>query len=290
MVPLVYIIIVNYNGYKDTIECVNSIEDIDYSNYRIIVVDNGSTNNSLIKLESINSGICNVLSSRENLGFSGGNNLGIKYALENEADYILLLNNDTIVTKDFLRILVEDAEKLTEKAILTCKINYNYDREIIWYAGGSFSKVTSRTTHFSIGRTSSNINKLTEVSFISGCCMLIPNEIIKKVGLMPEEYFLYCEDLAYCCDIVDNNYKLFYEPNSLIYHKVNASTGSASYMLSYYTVRNKLYIIKKYCDFKIVAFLYIIFETLKRIFKLEYNLKGTWKGICHFLKGKNGKQ
>jgi GT2 family glycosyltransferase len=135
----VYIIIVNWNGLKDTYECIRSVLNISYKNYTILVVDNGSDKDDSKEIATKFPEVI-TLRSESNLGFSGGNNLGIKYAMDKGAEYILLLNNDTIVEKDFLDVLVNIASKNQTIGLAVPKINYYSEPSKVWYAGGYISK------------------------------------------------------------------------------------------------------------------------------------------------------
>ena len=272
--PKVFIIIVNYNGYKDTRDCIESLLEIVYENYEIIGVDNGSTDESMNLLNGVKNEKVVVLDAKDNLGSSGGNNLGIGYAFRHQADYVLLLNNDTVVEKDFLSKLIDCAGKYQNHAVISPKIMYDFDRNIIWYAGGETSKYTTRTIHTGIhSRDIGQFEKEKEVTFISGCCMLIPLEVLKTVGKMKEDYFLYCEDLDYCYQIRNKGYHLIYCPDAKIYHKVSASTGQQSDMVTYYIVRNKRYIIDRYTRGIqwLLAKIYNFAEEKKRVLTKEYN-------------------
>ena len=140
MKPQVSIIILNWNGYKDTVECISSLKQIDYENFQVVLVDNGSSknesellNNSFPKIKTIR--------SDKNLGFSGGNNLGIKYLLEQSADYILLINNDTTVNKNFLDPLVEKMLQDKQVGIVAPQINYYSEPSLVWSVGGKIKKI-----------------------------------------------------------------------------------------------------------------------------------------------------
>lgn len=284
------IVLVNYNGYQDTIDCLKSLGKITYGNYCVIVVDNGSTNQSFEQLKSYESDSVVVLRERENLGFSGGNNVGIRYALQIQCEYLLLLNNDTIVEPDFLEPLV-NCSKRENKCITTSKIMYADQPTNIWYAGGTINPVTSRVTHRGINEKDSiKYNDEESVSFVSGCCMLIPKEVFRDIGELSEEYFLYCEDVDYCCRIIEKGYAMRYCPSSKIYHKVNASSGRNSDLVIYYTIRNKLYLIKKHMKYKVIANIYNILEVLKRLITKEYSLKAIAGGVAAFVAGETGKK
>ena len=170
---------------------------------------------------------------------------------------------------------------------------YAYDKERIWYAGGKFDFKTSRTSVDGINeKDSGKYNEAHKVSFASGCCLLIPVNILDDLGLMDEEYFLYCEDTDYCLRILKAGYEIMYEPKSKIYHKVNASTKKIAGILTYYLVRNKLFIVKKHIEknYKISAYSYVFMETAKRILTREYEVAATLNGIKDFIKGIKGKK
>lgn len=287
----VSIILVNYNGYNDTVECLESLNHINYIDYEIIIVDNGSTDDyEKLKALSHYKNVI-ILNAGENIGFSGGNNLGIQYAMEHNADYILLLNNDTLVEPNFLNYMVASSDN--GNYVITSKILYAKERDKIWYAGGNFNRKTSRTSAYGINEIDSEkYSKEQEVNFASGCCILVPATILNNVGLMSEEYFLYCEDTDYCLRILNAGFKIIYEPKAQIYHKVNASTIKIAGIQAYYLVRNKLYIIKQFIEekYKLLAYTYVYAETIKRVLTGEYDLNNVRTAIKDFKQGIKGKK
>lgn len=134
----VYIILLNYNGWKDTVECVKSLAVIKGTDTHIVVVDNCSTDDSVEKLKAELPDEVTLLQADENNGFSAGNNIGIRYALKNQADYVLLLNNDTVTDQDFLTPLVEFASRTPDCGCISSRIYYYYDKNKIWFDGGAF--------------------------------------------------------------------------------------------------------------------------------------------------------
>jgi len=240
--PLIHVVLVNYNGYEDTIECINSLQYGSYVNYKIVIVDNGSTDHSIEKLSHL-SGNVFLIKSSENLGFAGGNNLGVKYALDHEAEFIVLLNNDTVVGKYFLiemvsKMLVNNIE------ILTCKIAYFSNNHLgkYWYAGGEIDWRRGFVKHYTDDTLTNELNKVT---FMSGCCIFAHKDIFKK-HLLPEYYFMYFEDMDYCLTLAKAGYRLYYTPDIEIKHKVSASVGIESEFFVKYWNRNRLIILKKY--------------------------------------------
>ena len=291
----VAIILVNYNGAKDTVECINSIERSLYSNFHIIVVDNCSTDNSIEILEEQKKKyLFDLVISPENKGFSSGNNIGIIFAKSKYSpDYFWLLNNDTLVNEDTLRELVNGFLHGNGIGVTTGKIFYSSNRSKIWYAGGSISAVTARTEHWNFNQfcPMSNNEDAEEVTFASGCCMLISKDVIASVGLLDESYFLYEEDADYCLRILKHSFSIFYCPHAVLYHKVSASTGTNSPLTQYYLVRNKYKLINKNYSGanKVMAYIYSTLQLLFRCLKHELNLPNYLKGLEGFWHNEDGK-
>lgn len=250
----------NWNGFRDTSECIGSILNISYENYTIIVVDNGSDKDESKELAR-KFPVVITLRSETNLGFSGGNNLGIKYALGKGADYILLLNNDTIVEKDFLDILVDSAAKNQSIGLAVPKINYYSEPSKIWYAGGYISKLRGAALTRGNGKPDSNYTENKYVTFATACCLLVDKRVIKDIGLMDEKYFLYLEDADYCIRSSECGYKILFVAQSKIYHKINKSTVKKNnFVPLYYNTRNRLIFIRKfYKNYFYLSLLYMLF-------------------------------
>lgn len=242
--PLVYIIIVNYKGLEDTIDCINSLKNIEYQNYRIVVVDNNSEDGSAEKLDELFFDYVKIIKSNKNLGFAGGNNIGIRRALEENAEYALLLNNDTVVEPDFLNHLVNKAVEDKSIGCVGGKIYYYSSKDILWYAGAKINKYTGRTKHLGVDEKDIGQYSISkEEDYITGCLMLVKREVLEKVGLMDERYFLYYEETDWCAKIKKYGYKLIFEPKSVIYHKVSSSTKNINDVMKYYYDRNSYFFI-----------------------------------------------
>lgn len=286
----VFIILLNYNGVNDTLECIKSLETINYNNYEIIVVDNDSTDNSFTILKEEIGHKHHVISSNRNGGFAFGNNVGIRYALKKGADYILLINNDTTVEPNFLDELVRPMERSSDYGISTGLILNYYNKNLVWYAGGEINWNRFYGYH---NHENENINKLnlceSEVSFATGCLMLIRSDVITKVGELPEEYFMYYEDVDYCASIQENGYKIYFNPKSVIYHKISAASGEAESPFAIkWNTRNRIIFINKYKN-KINNIKYIkllLFFYITRIIKLiKYISKGRLDKVKALLSG-----
>ncbi len=225
--PSVTILIVNWNRREDTLECLASLSEISYPNYRIMLVDNGSTDQSVEAVQHSFPHV-EIIRSDKNLRFAGGNNLGIERFLESDDDLCLLLNNDTTVDPGFLEPLVQAMQSAPEIGIAGPKILYHHRPGVIWFAGGVIKPAWGYVRHFGLRQPDDGrFDQPLDVSFLTGCCMLIRREVIEKTGMLDEGFYLYSEDADYCLRASKAGYKLKYEPTSHIYHKLSQSTGGA---------------------------------------------------------------
>ena len=238
MHPKVFIVVLNWNGYQDTLECINSLKAVTYSNYRIVLVDNDSTDGSEALLRERFPDI-DIIQTGHNLGFTGGNNIGMRYALDNGTDYILLLNNDTTVHKEFVTELVPIAEADKTAGMLCPKIYFHDRPDIIWYAGASFHSWLGWGRHRGYNdRDRGQFDLTEETERPTGCSLMVSRAVCEKIGLLREEYFCYCEDLDWGMRAQNAGYKIMYVPASKVWHKVSRSTGVGSATPLYYSVRN----------------------------------------------------
>lgn len=270
------IIIVHYNTDKETKECLESLEDLKTNQnfkYDVILLDNASKIPLKLKKKYKQT---ELIRSDSNLGFTGGNNLAIKYALDkHNSDYILLLNNDTIIEPNFLKNLYKSAKDNPKAGLLTPKIyfekNFEFHKsdysskdkgKVIWYAGGSIDWQHLVADHRGIDEVDyGQFDQVAKVDFATGCCLLITREIIETVGLLNDKLFLYNEDVDYSLRVRKAGYDLLFCPESIIWHKnAGSSGGSGSATQLYYQTRNRLWIAKKYGDYraKFVAFRLIL--------------------------------
>lgn len=278
---LVYIVLLNWNGLPDTLECLESLKKIDYPNFEVVVVDNNSSgDDAKIIKEKFGDFIKEIIASKENLGFSGGNNLGIKYALDKQADFILLLNNDTTAESDFLGKLLDVFNRNNNLGISAPQINYYDTPEIVWTVGGKISKIRGSGFAYSDKNESEIENKEKVVTFASGCCLLIKREVFNKVGLFDEKFFLYVEDTDFCYRTGKAGYKIIVSPNSKIYHKIGRSVSEDLKQLPlYYTTRNRLFFAKKnFYGFHLITTIYIFITMLYKTFL--WLTKGKTKNIA----------
>ena len=293
----VYIIVLNWNGKEDTLECLESLEKINYSNYKIVVVDNGSEDDSVSETKKQFPKV-KIIENKKNLGFAGGNNVGIKYAINSGARYVLLINNDTTVEENFLSELVEVGESDEKVGVLGSKIYFHSEPDRIWFAGGKVSWLKNKGTHIGLDQIDNGqYDKIKETDYLTGCCLLIKREVIEKIGVLEEDYFLYYEDTDFSLRAKNADYKIVYVPKSKIYHKISRSTkpGSSDYI--YYHTRNGLVMARRTGSLsnKIILYPHCVYLFLKQIIKIIFiPKKREWafavlKGEKDFLSGKMGK-
>lgn len=260
------VILVNYNGKKYNTACIESIRKSEGGfAVKIFVVDNASSDGSMALLRERygQDGQVELIDLNDNYGFSYANNVGIRRAKEWGADFVLLLNNDTEIDKEMLSRLVECAGRHPESMIAP-KIYYYDDRRRIWSAGGSFSSVVRKARHIGLDETDEGqYDKETEVSFATGCCLLLPVCVIERAGMLDERFFLYYEDTEYSFRLHELGIPIVYCPQAVMYHKVGASSrGADSPLCAYYIARNwllcsKLHLRRRYP-------LFLLYYTLNR--------------------------
>lgn len=237
---LVYIIVLNWNGRADTEECVRSCQKATYPRFRILIVDNGSSDGSEEFLRG-RFGDVEFLQTGANLGFAGGNNRGIEYALARGAEYIWLLNNDTVVAPEALTELVRVFEANGRAGIVGSKIYYHDDPDRVWFAGGWINYRRGSTGHTGEGeKDDGQFAEVREVDYITGCSLMISREAIAAVGLMDERYFLLFEEVDWNERVKASGYKVLLAPGSRVWHRISRSLGEHSAMYYYYLYRNCL--------------------------------------------------
>ena len=288
---LVYIIILNWNGWRDTLECVESCLKLTYNNYCILLVDNGSSDNSETILRERFPDIP-IIQTGSNLGFAGGNNIGIRHALEHGSDYIWLLNNDAIVASDALSELVTVADSEENAGIVGSKIYYHQEPMKLWFAGGVWRTNKSYATHR--GQNEEDIGQydvICEVDYISGCSLLIKSKVVEKVGLMKDDYFLYWEEVDWNASVAEHGWKNYYVPNSIVWHKVSASIGKRSYLANRYYIRNCLLFFQRHEPQRLFSlFCYIYYDAYKQYRNGQIELaKAYLHGSMDFILRKFGK-
>lgn len=288
--PLISFVTICYNGLEDTRQLVQSLQGTVRSvSYEIIIVDNASTGNEAEILRKDFPGAI-VIRSERNLGFSGGNNLGIQAA---GGKYIFLINNDTYLAEDGLPYLVDRLESRPDIAAVSPKIRFAFPPQSIQFAGYTpLSRITLRNALIGFGETDDGrFDTPAPTPYLHGAAMMVKREAIEKIGLMPEIYFLYYEELDWCTRMTKAGYQLWYEPRCTVFHKESRSTGQQSKLRTFYLTRNRLLYAWRNLEgaarwlsisyqISIAATKNLLAALLKRRFDL---CSAILKGICAFI-------
>lgn len=280
MRPKVFTIILNWNGHHDTMTCLNSIKKSTYTNNQVVVIDNGSSEESIKAIEHFDDFYI-LIKTGVNLGFSGGCNVGINYALEQHAEYIWLLNNDTEVDSNALLEMVSKAESDTRIGVVGSVIHdMSTINQIQAWGGGWVSKLTGRAGHYF------TVNDEPHIDYITGTSMLLRASAVKDVGLFDEKsFFMYWEDVDLCCRLRKAGWKLAVANDSKIFHKKSASVGNNSPLLDYYYNSSAIrFYLKNYKNPFIPILVGTSGRLLKRLLSRDKNrivstLKGSWVGL-----------
>lgn len=263
------VVLVNYNGWKDTIVCVDSIKRSKDAPH-IIVVDNGSPNESVTELKKALPDL-DLVESKENVGFSVGNNIGIKKALRMGAKVVYILNNDTEVDPNlFYRSYryVEGKNRIAGGKIYYAKGYEFHDEQkgkgnILWYAGGSMDWSMALSKHDGVDEEDRGQHgKIRDVDFITGCFIAVPRRVFSRIGYLDEPFFLYLEDSDYCLKAKRAGIEVKYNPSLIIHHRNSSSTVAGSPLVDYYITRNRFFIGRRYGSMRL--FFALIREALFR--------------------------
>ena len=263
--PKVVVVVLNYRRPQDTIECIASLIKSNYLNIEIVIVDNASGDDSVQQIQLAYKNI-HILVSEANLGYAGGMNIGIKYAMQKSPVYILVMNSDTIVDKSYLGILVNALELDTQAAAASGTIYYHSKQDKVWYAGGNINYLRASVFQKNGYIPDKVLFKLEgDVTFLSGCAFLVKTSALKKVGLFDERFFMYIEDTELSERIIQNKYKLLFIPHARIFHKVNI--GYLMPYAVYFNVRNRLLFVSTLPSItkRMLGFTYLYFICISKI-------------------------
>ena len=287
---LLSIITINYNRLKDTCELIDTLP-LNDETIEVIVVDNASTQDEATEIGKRYPQV-KVIKSDKNLGFAGGNNLGIKAA---QGKYLFILNNDTLLPQpSSLSLLINRLASSDQIGMVCPKIKFSWGYHRIQYAGYTpLSKITLRNKSIGFGeQDNGQYDTPHPTPYAHGAAMMVKREIIEKVGLMPECYFLYYEELDWSMMIRRAGYEIWYEPACTIFHKESQTTGQMSPLKTYYIIRNRLLFAQRNIDGseKYLTYIYLICivavrDVLKYLCKGQINMaKAVMKGIKDFFK------
>ena len=271
----VYIIVLNYINYEDTIKCLDSLQMLLYPSYQIILVDNASPNESVYALRTYmtseeKSNIV-FLPLQKNLGYAGGNNQGLTYALQcGDMRYCWILNNDTVVTPDALTHMVHEMQRDRTIGLCGTKLIYDWDRTQLQGYGGFYNKWLATT------RPCLKREEIPQIDYVIGASVLVSTEFLQQIGLMSEDYFLFFEELDWRRR-AQGIFGISCAPDSVVYHKEGGSAGSSMYkekseLSDYFSLRNRLLFTRKFffCCLPTVYFS-LLLAVLNRLRRKQYH-------------------
>lgn len=290
--PLVSIVTLTWNTTDITCDFLRSInEHCTYNNLEIIIVDNGSKDDPTGVFKSIRPDVKVILNGK-NLGFTGGNNVGIKAAT---GDYLFIVNNDTEFTPGLIEGLLEIFNEYPDAGIVSPKFHYFFHKGTLEYAGYNTVNIfTGRNAMVGCKeKDEGQYNEIKETNYAHGGGMMVPRKVIEEVGGLPEEFFIYYEEFDWCEQIKRKGYKVYYQPNSLIYHKESMTTGKASPFKTFYHTKNRILFMRRNMS-KASYFIFLLYFTFLTVPKntatfivkrQAAHLRSFWKGIMwHFNK------
>lgn len=268
-------IILNWNGWRDTIRCLDALKRCTYSQLTCIVVDNGSSDGSVAQIRAAHPQ-ANILQSDHNLGFAGGNNIGIRYAIDRGADYVWLLNNDTEPAPDALSALITKAgSDPTIGAVASICYYSEAPSTVQAWAGARVN------LWIGYGRLTTAPHPDEWFHTLNGTSMLISRKALDDVGLLDEGFFLYWEDTEFCLRLRKRGWRIASAPGSRVLHKVNASTGGNGIVLDRYETASVLRILTLHSPApRIASVLFLTIRFTRRLLRLQFSrCKSVWRGI-----------
>ena len=284
----VAVIVVNWKKYDITSRCIESILNSTNSNFKIILVDNESDNKKVKNFKYRNE--IKIIQYKKNEGFSKANNIGIDYALKNKFDYTILINNDTIVEKNLIEVLLKTAKAKSFSVVQPLILKYNGKE--IWNAGGRINYFFGN--FITINKLGNSLNSSLELTeWFTGCCCLFKTKIFKDIGKLDERFFAYYEDVDFSLRLKKNGYKIGFTSKTQIYHyesfssiSKNSKGGKLSPYVHYLNIRNHILILKKHSDLfnpfgtKLFQIFKIISYSIYFIFRLRFTkLNMVYKGL-----------
>ena len=244
MEPRVAVVIVNWNKGAETVRCIASVRASTYPWIDLVVVDNASSDKSVEVIEGAYPNLP-LLRTAQNIGFTGGYNLGIRHALARGADYVFLLNDDAVIAPDTIHVLVMAAQANPDAGFLGPRIDSLEERDVLLSAGGLLREGW-KTVHRGLGeRECGQFDRLEQVDYLSGCALLVSRRAIEAVGMLDDDFFAYYEDVEWCCRGRRAGFQVLFAPEAVVWHPDTRRRDNTSVLLTYYLARNSLIFAKK---------------------------------------------
>jgi len=286
-------IVLNYNGGEEVLTCLGSLAPfVKKYNFEILLVDNNSSDGSVRKIRK-RFPTTEIICNKKNLGYAGGNNIGIKAALSNGSDLVVLLNQDVEVKKDFLEKILYKIKKDDKLGIAGSLITFYKGKTKYYDLGGAIDWFWARAVHCNLKKRPGWEKK--EVDYVAGCCMLVKKEVFERVGLLDEDYFFGWEDVDFCLKAKKAGFETVIFNSGEVFHKGSTSIGYLSSGWVYYCLRSRLLFIKKHLGIKGLILrlgapvISVLAWSLVFYLKRPERLKAIWASYSDFLKGMKGR-
>jgi GT2 family glycosyltransferase len=295
MTDTVAVILLHLNTERHTRQCLDSLRKVTHRPLEVILIDNGSTDGSGQRIRDDYPEVI-VVRNEENVGFSGGNNVGMRLALERGAEYLCLLNNDTVVDPGFVEPLLAGAAPSV--AVQSCKIYFLAKPDTFWYAGGILDVGRALSSHRGMFETDrGQYDEAGETGFATGCMMFMPRAVVEKIGLLDDRFFAYFEDADWCLRARAAGYRVVYTPAAKIWHDVSTTTRIDSPVYLYLTMRNKILFLRAHSSAAgIVAQVpYLVYFYGRQLIRLAFKhrdlrkVTALWWGISDGITGATGR-
>jgi GT2 family glycosyltransferase len=278
--PSVYCVLVNWNGWQDTVECLDSLRVQRYPHLKVVVVDNGSTNNSVTMIRKAHPWV-SLVDTGANLGFAGGCNIGIRLGLEHGAEYIWLLNNDTTVPDDTLGKLMHEARINPRAGAIGAVLYYMHDPGAIQaWGGGKINLWTGMVSHFT------SPAKLNRNTYLTGACTLTPRHVYEEVGVLYEGFFMYYDDCDLGLRLHKAGYEIVVAGDTAVLHKEGASSQRRSPLIDRFITTSGLRLLKRHAPIPQLSIaLFILLRLANRIRRTDWtNAAAVLRGIAVYRK------
>ncbi len=276
MPPDVAIIVLTWNGRDDTLACLQSLQQLTYPSFRVLLVDNGSKDGTTSAVAEAYPEVT-VLENGTNLGFAAGNNVGLAEARRMGVKYALLLNNDTVVDPGFLEPLVDTLEASPEVGAAGPTIFYHDHPQTIWSAGGRIDWRVGNTAMIGLGEKVAveHMGGPQQVDFVTGCALFLRVALLDQIGYLDPRFFAYYEEVEWCLRLQRAGSQIWYVPDSRVWHKISIEARSDSPLVHYYMTRNRLLFLKA-ARAPLRAWLHaLIFEYLRTL--ASWTLRPKWR-------------
>jgi GT2 family glycosyltransferase len=291
--PLVYIILVTWNHWAATEECLAKLVKMDYPNYRIVLVDNDSTDGTPERVETLYSSVV-VLRNERNLGFAAGCNTGLRYSLRQGTEFLLILNNDTIAPADFVSRLVASAGTLPTAGVLTPIARHAEDPDRLWPTAGFRHRLTN--DYVELRPDQLRTDHPLSADYVFGTAMFVRREVFERVGLFDERFFMYYEDMDFCLRAGDAGFQLYIIPDLCILHRAETSTREWPERRQYFKARSSVLFFQTHSSGfqRPIIAVYRFGSALKRLARLVWHnqsdqahgyLRGLLDGLRHGSQG-----